>query len=218
MKPLGAPQKVPDLSWNNDQQGSFIMATQSTRDHLIDIGVELMHKHGYNATGLNEVLAAADVPKGSFYHHFASKEDFASAALDRYFTRAAEHCATFLGNTKASPLRRLKRYFTDLVRVFGQTGPIPGCLMGRMSLEIAPSSPALQQQLGLSFNRWQDSIAAALQEAIDKKELPARTDAHTLAGFLINSWQGALVRSHAEHSNAPLQSFMHYTFNVLLRG
>jgi len=60
------------------------MATKSPRDHLIDVGVGLMHQNGYNATGLTDILKAADVPKGSFYHHFGSKEDFAAAALERY--------------------------------------------------------------------------------------------------------------------------------------
>ena len=59
------------------------MTAKSTRDRLIDVGLELMHQNGYNATGLTEILNAADVPKGSFYHHFGSKEDFAAAALER---------------------------------------------------------------------------------------------------------------------------------------
>jgi TetR/AcrR family transcriptional regulator, transcriptional repressor for nem operon len=65
----------------------FLMAIKSTRDHLIDTGLELMHRHGYNATGLIEILKAADVPKGSFHHHFGSKEDFAPPALERYTAR-----------------------------------------------------------------------------------------------------------------------------------
>ncbi len=66
------------------------MNTKSTRDHLLDVGVELMHRNGYKATGLTEILQAAGVPKGSFYHHFGSKEDFAAAALEKYF-RGTRH-------------------------------------------------------------------------------------------------------------------------------
>src|SRR5580704_13777671 len=100
----------------------FPVATKSTRDHLIDTGLKLMHQHGYNATGLTEILKAADVPKGSFYHHFGSKEDFAAAALERYTSREAEHAAAVLGGSKTAPLKRLKRYFTDLVKFYGQKG------------------------------------------------------------------------------------------------
>src|SRR5246127_5846844 len=91
-----------------------LMATKSTREHLIDVGVGLMHRNGYNATGLTDILKAADVPKGSFYHHFGSKEDFAAAALERYTTREAEHAASVLMGSKVSPRKRLKQYFMDL--------------------------------------------------------------------------------------------------------
>lgn len=48
------------------------MNAKSTREHLLHVGVRLMHQNGYNATGLSDILQAADVPKGSFYHHFSS--------------------------------------------------------------------------------------------------------------------------------------------------
>ncbi|HEX8800857.1 MAG TPA: TetR/AcrR family transcriptional regulator, partial [Terriglobales bacterium] len=76
--------------------------------------LDLMHQHGYQATGVKEILHSANVPKGSFHHHFGSKEDFAAAALEKYTAREAEHFAAF-NDSKTLPLKRLKRYFSDLV-------------------------------------------------------------------------------------------------------
>ena len=193
------------------------MKTKSTRDHLIDTGLRLMHRHGYNATGLTEILKAADVPKGSFYHHFGSKEDFAAAALERYTTREAEHAASVLIGPKMSPLKRLKRYFTDLVKFYGQKGEIPGCMMGRFSLEIAAANPQLRKQISGSFAHWQHTVATVIQQAVAQKELPADTDSESLAGFLLNSWEGALLRSQAEENDAPLEVFMQLVFDRLLK-
>jgi TetR/AcrR family transcriptional repressor of nem operon len=193
------------------------MRAKSTREHLIDVGLQLMHEHGYNATGLTEILKAADVPKGSFYHHFGSKEDFAAAALERYTAREAEHSAAVLIGSKSAPLKRLKRYFMDLTRVYGQDGRIPGCMMGRFSLEIAAQNPQLRRQISAAFAHWQQVIATVLEEGVRRKELPAGTDPGSLAGFLLNSWEGALLRSQAEKSDAPLETFMHYVFNGLLK-
>lgn len=192
------------------------MTTQSTRDLLIETGLKLMHQHGYNATGLTEILNAADVPKGSFYHHFGSKEDFAAAALQAYTAREAQHAVAVLGGSKTPPLKRLKRYFTDLIKIYGQQGEIPGCMMGRFSLEIAAVNPQLRNQISASFAQWQRMIAAVIQQAVAQKELPAETDAESLAGFLLNSWEGALLRSEADKSNAPLETFMSYAFGQLL--
>jgi TetR/AcrR family transcriptional repressor of nem operon len=192
------------------------MAEQSTREQLINVGMKLMHEHGYNATGLTEILQAADVPKGSFYHHFGSKEDFAAAALERYVTREAEHGAAVLSDTKVTPVKRLKRYFTDLMKMYGQRGAIPGCMMGKFSLEIAAESPELRRQISESFAAWQEEIASVIREAVAQKEIPVKTDASSLAGFLLNSWEGALVRSQAEKSDEPLKVFLQYAFDVLL--
>jgi len=193
------------------------MTAKSTRDHLIDVGLGLMHRNGYNTTGLSDILKAADVPKGSFYHHFGSKEEFAAAALERYGMREREHAAAVLGDTTTPPLKRLRRYFSDLVRIYGQEAAIPGCMMGRFSLEIAEESPKLRKRVSASFDHWQHSIATVVQQAVTQKELPAGTDPESLAAFLLNSWQGALLRSQAEKSDAPLEIFMHSIFDGLMK-
>lgn len=194
------------------------MTRPSTRDHLIDVGVALMHQNGYNATGLKEILAQAEVPKGSFYHHFASKEDFARAVLERYSARETQHCIAVFGDAKLTPIKRLRKYFNDLIRTAGQKGPISGCLLGRLSLEVPDQSEVLGNQLSSLFDVWQKGVAQVLQLAVDTHELPASTNVQSLAGFILNSWEGALLRSEADRSDDPLKVFMHYTFNILLAG
>jgi TetR/AcrR family transcriptional repressor of nem operon len=191
-------------------------AIRSTRDHLIDVGLELMRKHGYGATGVQEILHAAGVPKGSFYHHFGSKEEFTAAVLERYAALEGAHCREVLGNTRQTPLRRLRRYFEDLVRTAGQTAPIQGCLLGSLSLETAGASKLLQGCLSSNFTGWQAAIAAVLQEAAAKGDLPSSTRPEALAGFLLNSWEGALLRSQADRSDKPLKDFLHYMFEEFL--
>jgi TetR/AcrR family transcriptional repressor of nem operon len=195
-----------------------MMTAQTTRDRLIDTGLKLMHQNGYNATGVAEILKAADVPKGSFYHHFGSKEDFAAAALKKYTAREAEHAATVLSDLTVSPVKRLKRYFMDIVKFYGQQGAIPGCMMGRFSLEMASANPQLQKQISATFTHWQHTIATVIEQAVEQKELSADTDPESLAGFLLNSWEGALLRSQAEASDAPLEVFMHSVFDVMFKN
>lgn len=192
------------------------MSTRMTRDQLIDAGLDLMNRHGFNATGLNEILRTANVPKGSFYHFFGSKEEFAGVALERYAAEKASHSASILGDAAVSPLKRLKRYFLDLVKISGNKGPTPGCLLGRFSLEVAADSPQLRKRISASFARWQHAIATVIEQAVGQKQLPADTNAQELAGFILNSWEGALLRSQADKSDAPLEAFVHYVFDQLL--
>ena len=192
------------------------MTSSSTRDRLIEVGLELMRKHGYGATGLQEILHAAGVPKGSFYHHFGSKEEFTAAVIERYFTLAAKHGQKVLGNRHEPPLKRLRRYFEELIQLAGQSARIPGCLLGSLSLEVADASPLLQSCLSFSFTHWQAAIASVVREAVEKGELPQSTKPESLAGFLLNSWEGALLRSQADENDAPLKDFLRFVFDDLL--
>jgi TetR/AcrR family transcriptional repressor of nem operon len=127
--------------------------TQSsgTRDHLLAVGLRRIHSMGYATTGLKEILDDADVPKGSFYHHFASKEAFAREVLELYVRNENERGAKILRDGKAAPLRRLRRYFEELIAVYGPAATISGCLAGNLSLEMArpqryhpiPAAPVL---------------------------------------------------------------------------
>jgi len=193
------------------------MNEQSTRDRLIDVGLKLMHRHGYAATGVSEILEEAKVPKGSFYHHFENKEDFAAAALEKYVAREGAHAAKILNDPKTPPLKRLNLYFADLIKIYGQSGAVPGCMLGRFSLDLASENPQLRRRVAASFERWQKTIAGSIRQAVEEKVLPSSTDPDSLAAFLLNGWQGALVRSQAEKSDAPLQTFLHFANEVLLK-
>src|SRR5258705_773726 len=120
------------------------MAAQTTRERLIEIGLKRIHKIGYAATGVTEILDLAGVPKGSFYHYFRSKEAFAQEVLQHYASREAQRWETILGDEKLPPLKRLRKYFNELVSVYGQKGPLSGCLLCQMSVEVSEHSFAIQ--------------------------------------------------------------------------
>lgn len=193
------------------------METQSTRNHLLQVGLRRIHAMGYASTGVKEILDEADVPKGSFYHYFPSKEAFAKEVLALYVRGESERAEKILRDGKAAPLKRLRRYFEELIAVYGPTGKISGCLVGNLSLEMADHSDSIQSLLHLSFSNWQAGIAGVLQEATDRGDLAKSNKPQELASFLLNSYEGALLRSKADRSGKPLENFLHFTFNVLLK-
>jgi TetR/AcrR family transcriptional repressor of nem operon len=194
------------------------MQTQGTRDHLLQVGLRRIHAMGYASTGVKEILDDADVPKGSFYHYFPSKEAFAKEVLELYVRGENERAGKILGDGKAAPLKRLRRYFEELIAVYGPTANISGCMVGNLSLEMADHSDSIQSLLHRSFSTWQTGIAGVLQEAIERGDLAKSNKPQELASFLLNSYQGALLRSKADRSSKPLENFLHFTFSVLLKG
>ncbi|NYF88135.1 TetR family transcriptional regulator C-terminal domain-containing protein [Tunturiibacter empetritectus] len=189
----------------------------STRDHLLAVGLERLRSTGYTATGVKEVLDLALVPKGSFYHYFPSKEEFAVEVFHLYAHGEAERSERVLGDRKVAPLKRLRRYFEELISVYGQSGEISGCLMGSLSLEVADHSPRMRSELQGVFAVWQQGIADVLQEAIQRGDLVKSMRPDALAQFLLNSYEGALIRMKAEKSDKPLENFLHFAFDVLLK-
>ena len=194
------------------------MGIRNTRDHLLQVGLLRIRTMGYTSTGVKEILDEADVPKGSFYHHFASKEDFAKEVLELYVRGEEERAEKVLRDGKGSPLKRLRRYFEELIDVYGPTATISGCMMGNLSLEMADHSDSIQSLLHESFSNWQTGVAGVLQEAIDRGDLAKSNKPQELAAFLLNSYEGALLRSKADRSSKPLENFLHFSFNVLLKG
>jgi TetR/AcrR family transcriptional regulator, transcriptional repressor for nem operon len=194
------------------------MEFQNTRDHLLQVGLRRIHAMGYAATGVKEILDDAKVPKGSFYHHFASKEAFAKEVLEQYVRGESRRVEKILRDGKTAPLKRLRIYFEELIAVYGPGATTSGCMIGNLSLEMADQSDSIQSLLHLSFTNWQTGIAGVLQEAIDRGDLAKSNQPQELASFLLNSYQGALLRSKADRSDNPLENFLHFAFNVLLKG
>jgi TetR/AcrR family transcriptional repressor of nem operon len=194
------------------------MKTLSTRERLLQVGLLRFHENGYAATGIQEILEQAQVPKGSFYHHFASKEEFARAVMLQHVSREARHMERPLKDSKLPPLKRLRQYFKELIKLSGQCGSVPGCLVSKMSLEVSSQSEVIRTLLSEAFKTWQKAIEEVLRAAVDEKELPSGTRTAELAAYLLNSWEGAVVRSHAEQNDKPLETFISLTFSHVLKA
>ena len=194
------------------------MEGRNTREHLLQVGLRRIRTMGYAATGVKEILDEADVPKGSFYHYFPSKEAFATEVLELYARGENERAQKILRNGKGPPLKRLRRYFEELIAVYGPPAKISGCMVGNLSLEMADHSDSIQSLLHQSFSRWQAGIAGILQEAMDRGDLAKSNKPQELASFLLNNYEGAMLRSKADRSSKPLETFLNFTFNVLLKG
>jgi len=195
------------------------MASRTTRENLIEVGLGLVRSAGYSATGINQILEVAKIPKGSFYHHFSTKDEFVMEVIRRYAAGEMERLERNLDDSTRSPMKKLRRYFKDLMATYGRRGgPIAGCLLGNLSLEIGGQNAEIRSLLSTLFDAWQNTLAKTIREAIAADELPKTAKADDLAALLVNGWEGAQVRAKADQNDKPLELFFDNTFNVLLKG
>jgi TetR/AcrR family transcriptional repressor of nem operon len=170
------------------------MSKDSTRTALLEQGTRLILEQGYAQTGVQAVLLAAGVPKGSFYHHFKSKEEFAFAILDRYFEAHMANVERFLADTALPPLNWLRCCFEFYVEHFRNLECRQGCLLGNLSQELAEHNSGLRAGLLEHLRRWSERVSDCLEQARQAGEVAADLDVDHAADFCINSWEGAILR------------------------
>jgi TetR/AcrR family transcriptional repressor of nem operon len=184
------------------------MVRQSKRADILENGLELVHRQGFSASGVAAIAEAGGAPKGSFYNHFKSKDDFGYAILSRYF----EDVKAALDETlriKTQPAQvRLRNYFVRLRNYNGASHYTRGCLIGNISAEVSSVSEFTRAHLGRLLSDWSRAIAECLEDG--QREGTIRDDVvpAVLASLLLDAWQGALLRAKVERSPQSLNIFI----------
>jgi len=194
------------------------MSRESTRDLLLEAGKKTFLEKGYNNSGIEAIVQAAGVPKGSFYYYFESKEDFGLKVLDRFASCYDERQGQFLGDSSVPPLERLRNYFEAVLARLESDQCRKGCLVGNLSQEMADQSEAFRARLEEIFESWVDRYAGCLRQAQILGEIGADLDVRELAEFWLNSWQGAVLRAKTMRSTAPLRTFLDVMFGNILQA
>jgi TetR/AcrR family transcriptional regulator, transcriptional repressor for nem operon len=190
------------------------MRPTGTRDHLLSIGLKVLHANGFHATGVQDITDAAEVPKGSFYTHFGSKERFGAEVLGRYWERRADRALAILSDESRTPMARLRAYFTTKTQVAGPFDK--GCMIGNFSAELASGSRLVRDRLAGVFAAWTQMLATCIREAQTTGELRPALDPDVTAGFLIDAFEGAVLRTKVDRDAAALQRFDAIVFSLIL--
>lgn len=185
-----------------------------TKQKLIEAGLAMLLEHGYNDLGIQALLEATGTPKGSFYHHFKDKEDFAMQVIDTYMQGVHGAFALSLHDPALAPLDRVRRFFS-LVEQSYRTEGYMGCLLGGLGQELSAISPAFRRRIEECFTEIATHLASCLEEARLAGDLPADADTRHLADLLVNCWEGAALRSRLRGEPSPLMSMLDFYFSAV---
>jgi TetR/AcrR family transcriptional repressor of nem operon len=192
------------------------MVKANVRERLLDAGLETLHRRGFNGCGVQEITEAAGVPKGSFYNHFESKEALGAAVLDRYWQQRADTSLRILDDPKVRPRERLRGYFAAMAAKMAKRGYTGGCLIGNLGAELSDQSKLVSDRLAAVFAGWTEAVETCIRDGQRDGEIGADCDAAILASFLINAWEGAVLRAKVEKNGAPFVEFNQIVFGKLL--
>ena len=187
-----------------------------SKDEIVQVGLDLILSKGFNATGVEAILKQANVPKGSFYNFFSSKEEFGLAIIDKYAAEAVEHFRAVFTDESLPPLERVKKSFEARIARFEGYDCTKGCLIGNLSLEMSDQYESVRERLVQVLQLWTKSLSGLLLRAQEGKAIPADMNPDMLAENLIASFQGALLCAKVRKSLEPLRNFIHLYFDIFL--
>jgi TetR/AcrR family transcriptional regulator, transcriptional repressor for nem operon len=179
----------------------------TTKERILDAAESLMLEKSFHSVGLNEILAAVNVPKGSFYHHFASKEQFGVELLRHYMEQAYEHKRTWLQDRTQFPdaLERLLRYLEAGMAKFLENGCRPICLVVKLCGEVATFSDGMRQELERGFLKWDKLAEETIREGQKGGTIKRDLDIPVAICLLGSVWLGSMLRAQVKKNVSPMR-------------
>ena len=187
-----------------------------TGETLVRIGTEFLSEKGFGLTGIDEVLRAANVPKGSFYYYFDSKVDFGLAVIDNYAGIWERKLKRLLENPTVPALQRIDDYIAEGISGLERYAFQRGCLIGTMGQEITTLNDAIRDRLLGVFAHWTTAIAACIAKGQERGEIDASLDVDKVSRFFWLAWEGAVLQAKLQRSTQPIQDFRDVLFRLIL--
>lgn len=174
-----------------------------------------MLEKSFHSVGLNEILTTVNVPKGSFYHHFASKEQFGVELLRHYMNQAYEYKAAWLQDRTQFPdaLERILSYMEGGMAKFVENGCRPICLVVKLVGEVATFSDGMRQELADGFEKWDRLATATIREGQKQGSIKRSIDVEEAVVVLGSVWLGAMLRAQVMKNIRPMRQAL-----TFLRG
>ncbi|WP_332397905.1 TetR/AcrR family transcriptional regulator [Vibrio metschnikovii] len=190
------------------------MKTNDTRQHILDVGYQLVVSKGFTNVGLSELLKTADVPKGSFYHYFKSKEQFGEALINDYFADYSQRIHDLFADQHGTAYQRLMRYWQYWHEQSEGQCHAQRCLVVKLSAEVADLSDAMRIALLNGANAIIHAIAQCIEQGVNEGSIDVQHSQLT-AELLYNLWIGASLLSKLRQDNQGLAQALITTEQIL---
>lgn len=171
------------------------------REALLQEGLRQFFKVGYHATTVDGLLVATGVPKGSFYHHFGSKESFAAVVIQRYREFHHDSLNRWIARDDLSTADKLTGYLKQLSDNFISSGYLYSNLVGKLITEVAASSPLLRDEIGDMLSTWRAQVVGLLERGQAMGDVRPDRSAFDMATSINAIIDGAFLVAQSTHED-----------------
>ena len=171
-------------------------APEATRERLVAAAFEEIHRHGYQGTGLDTILAHAGVTKGALYHHFTDKADLAHAVIDEVIRGLTlQRWTGPLASYEGDPVSGIELVLDVVAAEFCDPGLVDmvelGCPLNNLAQEMSPLDERFRRRVVVVFETWIESFARALERGRADGTVRRDVDARKVATFVVSSIEGS---------------------------
>jgi len=192
------------------------MAKSEIKELILQEGADIIHLKGFHNTGINEILESAGVPKGSFYFYFKNKEDFGLQLIDYLSPHFSSQAQKHLVSPEKLYLKKMRSFFDEFEIYYEEQSCKMGCPIGNLALEMGDLNENFRKKLDEVMESMRHAVFDFLKGAQDNEEISPSLDILEVSDFIINSWEGALLRMKVRGDISPLQNFKKTVFESIL--
>ena len=203
------------LMHNSPMAKTSTIETSATRDSILAVGQRLMAAKGFSAVGLNEILTSSGVPKGSFYHYFASKEAFGEVLLNTYFEDYLSEMDKTFNQPGQTSAQRVMTYLTDWQANQSFLDCQGKCLAVKLGAEVADLSEAMRLALQKGIEGIVSRLTSALDAGVTDGSLKFDGEASQVAQNVYQLWMGASLMVKVVRNRQPFEAAMDITRQTL---
>ena len=178
----------------------------TTRERILQAAEPIILAKSFHSVGLNEILSAVKVPKGSFYHYFPSKEQFGAELLHHYVREHTARLRHFFAQPGLNAFERLLAWFDMATGKMMECGCQGGCLVAKLGSEVSSFSESMRRVLAAGMHEWRRIYEKVIREGQKEKSIRGDLDPALTAAFLQDAWQGAMHRMQIERNARPLRN------------
>lgn len=187
-------------------------------DFLLEKGIEILWSKGYNGTSVNDIVKAADVPKGSFYFYFESKEDFTVKAIDKYFDLHFAPSKAILEDKSIAPKQRLLDFYDYRAHILKDDMECKlGCMACNLGSEMAEHNENIRTAILIKEQLVLSLITSVIEEAQELGEIKKTMKAGVLAAFIEDAGKGSMISMKEMKSSVPIDNFITMVKGILLQ-
>lgn len=182
------------------------------RQHLIKTGQELLWAKGYDLCSIKDITSAANLPKGSFYHYFDSKEKFALEAMEDFINANIEEIPN-----QNYDLNTLEKLIDARIASIIDIQFAKECYMSVMCHAYLRQDETFRQRLLSAIDFTNEAMLILLTELKNKGLIKPSLDITELLEFIDFAWRGARLKARVKKSATPLFIFKKYLIELILK-